>query len=332
MLTRRLLTYLALSLVTMFSCARKESKPSSLELPDRGSILIAVNQYVEHPNLALVFEGFKETVDSWGKVHGVEVRYDRKIAGADASVATQIARQQISANPRLILALATPSAQAAARVNTTVPIVFGAITDPVAAGLVKSLAAPGGNVTGSSDIGPYRRQFELIRKLLPAAKTVGVIRNPGESNSVSSMALIDPAIQRAGFKKIEASVATTSEVLAAARSLVGRCDLFYMPADNTVLSALPAVAGVCDSNKIPLFVGDEGSVDLGAAATIGIDYYQLGRATGEIATRILNGESPAKIPVAFGTADRVVVNLEAAKKQGVQFPTEVLKGAKVLKQ
>lgn len=300
--------------------------------PENHRVLIAVNQYVEHPNLEAVFDGFKASVDEWAKSHGVQVEYDRQNANGDPSTAFQIARQQLAKNPRVILALATPSAQAAVRSTSSVPIVFGAITDPVGAGLVKSLDAPGGNVTGTSDIGPYDRQFELIRKLLPGAKRVGVIRNPGEANSVASMKIIDAAIAKSNFQKVEVSVANTSEVLAAARSLAGRCDLFYMPADNTVLSALPAVASVANTRKIPLFVGDEGSVKLGAAATIGIDYNQLGRATGDMAVKILDGGSPSSIPVARGQADRLIVNPRAAAQQGLHFPEELLRNAKVIEQ
>jgi len=292
--------------------------------------VIAVNQYIEHPNLEAIFDGFKSRVSEWATARGITISYDRKIAGGDPSVAIQVARQQVSAQPRLILALATPSAQAAVRATSTIPIVFGAITDPVSAGLVKSLQVPGGNVTGTSDIGPYEQQFQLIKKLLPKAQVVGIIRNPGEANSLASMRLIDPALERVGLTKIEASVANTSEVLAAARSLVGRCDLFYMPADNTVLSALSAVASIANSRKVPLFVGDEGSVKLGGAATIGIDYYQLGRVTGEIAVKILDGSPPSSIPVGFGSANRIVINLKAAAQQGVVFPPDVLKSAKVI--
>jgi putative ABC transport system substrate-binding protein len=323
MLTVKRIVGLSIALLLLsniFACRAKKNS----------GVIIAVNQYVEHPNLEAVYNGFKVVVDDWSKRHGTQVEYDRQVAGGDSSTALQIARQQLAKNPRVILALATPSAQAEARTTSSVPIVFGAITDPVQAGLVKSLDAPGGNITGTSDIGPYDQQFELIRKLLPASKLVGVIRNPGEANSVASMKIIDAAVQKWGYQKVEVSVANTSEVLAAARSLVGRCDLFYMPADNTVLSALPAIASVADSRKIPLFVGDEGSVKLGAAATIGIDYYELGKATGEIAVKILDGANPSSIPVAVGKAGRLIVNPKAAAQQGLQFPEDLMKTAKVV--
>jgi putative ABC transport system substrate-binding protein len=294
------------------------------------TIAIAVNQYVHHPNLEATYKGFQEVVDAWANSKGIRIDYNLQIANGDASVATQIARQEVAEGPKLILALATPSAQASAKATSTIPVVFGAITDPVAAGLVKSLESPGGNATGSSDVWPYEKQFELIRKLRPNAKTIGFVLNPGEANTVASMKLIEPALQKYGFQKVEASVANTGEVLAAAQSLVGRCDIFYAPADNTVLSGLDAFVKVAQTSKTPLFVGDEGSVSKGGVATYGIDYYELGRTTGEIAVKILEGTLPAQIPVATGSGARLVVNVEAAAKQGLEFPADLLKDAKVV--
>jgi putative tryptophan/tyrosine transport system substrate-binding protein len=299
--------------------------------PKQPRVLVAVNQYVEHPNLDAVFDGFKVELDAWGEKHGTQVQYDHQVAGANPSAAQQIVRQQVAKNPRLILALATPSAQAAARATNSIPIVFGAITDPVSAGLVKSPERPDGNVTGTSDIGPYDRQFELIRKLTPKGERVGIIRNPGEVNSVASMKIIDPAIRKWGFRKVEVAVSSTSEVVAAARSLVGRCDVFYIPADNTVLSSLPAVANVANARKIPLFVGDEGSLKLGGAVTIGIDYYQLGRATGAIACKILDGAKPGSIPVVAGKGTQLMINPKAVALQGIKIPPDILKVAKVVR-
>lgn len=294
-------------------------------------VIIAVNLFVHHPNIEAVYQGFKEVVEIWARREKRTVRYDFQNATGDVSIATQIARKQAAQKPDLILAVGTPSVQASKRVTMKIPIIFGAMTDPVSAGVVKSMDAPGTNCTGTSDIGPYDEQLGLIRSLFPNAKALGVIRNPGEANSVASMRIIDKSLLKYKFLKIEAPVSNTSEVLLAAQSLVGRCDIFYMPADNTVLSALDAVVNVARANKIPLFVGDEGSVEMGAVATIGIDYLQLGRATGEIAVKVLKGTPPGTIPVAFGTATRLVVNLEAARQQGVSFPPALLEKAKVVK-
>lgn len=145
--------------LTMASCS-----------PRARGVVIAVNQYVHHPNLEAIYKGFHGVVNAWAKSNRVQIDFKVQVANGDASVATQIARQQVADNPKLILALATPSAQASVKATTSIPVVFGAITDPVAAGLVKSLEKPGGNATGSSNVWPYEKQFELMRRLRPKAK------------------------------------------------------------------------------------------------------------------------------------------------------------------
>lgn len=315
---------LTFSLCAPFFLSAAENRPKD--------VTIAVNLFVHHPNIEAVYQGFKEVVNEWARQENRAIRYDLQNATGDVSIATQIARKQAADRPSLILAIGTPSVQVSKRITSKIPIIFGAMTDPVSAGVVKSMEAPGTNCTGTSDIGPYDKQLKLIRDLFPNAKAIGVIRNPGEANSVASMRIIDNSLVKWKFLKIEAPVSNTSEVLPAAQSLVGRCDVFYMPADNTVLSALDAVVNVARANKIPLFVGDEGSVEMGAVATIGIDYLQLGRVTGEIAVKVLTGTPPGSIPVAFGTATRLVINLEAARQQGVTIPPALLEKAKVVKQ
>ncbi len=319
--TMRLAACCVLALAALHGCSGGEK-----------GVLVAVNQYVHHPNLDATYAGFREVVDDWAARKNQKVVYELQIANGDVSVANQIARQQVAKKPALVLALATPSAQASIKATSTVPVIFGAITDPVAAGLVESMERPGANATGSSDRWPYERQFDLIRRLRPDAKTIGIVLNPGEANTVASMTLIDPILQGLGFRKAEAPVSNTSEVFAAAQSLAGRCDVFYAPADNTVLSGLDAFVKVAETKKIPLFAGDEGSVRKGAAATYGINYEDLGRETGRLAVRVLEGASPGDLPVAVGTAGRLIVNLDAAGRQGLTFSQEQLQEAIVVGQ
>lgn len=315
---------LSLAVITAFTvllcgCSRKSSE-----------VVIAVNQFIDHPNLEATLRGFKQTMSAWGLKNGRPIRYVEQNANGKVDIATQIAQSQASANPDLILALATPSAQASVKATNRIPVVFGAITDPVEARLVTTLERPGGNATGTSDQWPYALQFDLIRKLLPQAKVVGFILNPGEANTVASMREIDRVLPVYGFSKVEAPVANTAEIVAATDSLVGRCDLLFAPADNTVLLGLDAVVRIAERRKVPLFVGDEGSVQKGGIATFGIDYVVLGQATGMIATRILDGEQPSRIPVAVGSAGRLVVNPEAAKRQGLIVPPDLLRDAKIV--
>ncbi|NPA44067.1 MAG: ABC transporter substrate-binding protein [Chlorobi bacterium] len=291
---------------------------------DKKEILITVNQYVHHPNLKKTMDGVKEVLSQWSKENHKNIKYDIQVANADVSLATQIAKQQAMKNPDIMLALATPSAQACQKATNTIPIVFGAITDPVKAGLVKSLEHPGGNITGTSDQWPYDKQFELIRDIFPNAKKIGVVLNPGEANTEASMKKIKEVSKKYGFEIIEAPVSSTSEIFSAANSLVGKCDIFFAPADNTVLSGLEAFVKVSRTNNIPLFVGDEGSVEKGGIATFGVDYYELGKDTGKLIVRILNGEKPADIPVVVGNKGKLVVNEDALKYFNITIPDKYL--------
>lgn len=288
-------------------------------------ILITVNQYVYHPNLQKTYKGVTDVINDWANKANKKVKYDLQVANGDVSLASQIAKQQSLKEPNIMLALATPSAQADQKVTNKIPIIFGAVTDPVAAGLVKSIEIPGGNITGSSDQWPYDKQFSFLREILPNAKVLGVILNPSESNTEASMKIIRNIVKKYNFDIVEAPVSSTSEIFSAANSLVGKCDLFFAPADNTVLSGLEAFVKVARTNNIPLFVGDEGSVEKGGIATFGIDYYELGRETGNLVIQVLEGKNISNIPVFIGSSGKLVVNKEAMEYFKINIPDKYLK-------
>ena len=295
-----------------------------LSCRQQNDILIAVNQYVYHPNLEKTYSGIQEVVNQWAKENNKTIKYDFQVANGDVSIATQIAQQQVLKGPNLILALATPSAQASQKATKTVPIVFASVTDPVKAGLVKSIEEPGVNITGSSDQWLYEEQFKFLRATLPNAKKIGIILNPGESNTEASMKIIRSLVAKYGFEIVEAPVASTMEIFSAANSLVGKCDIFFAPADNTVLSGLEAFVKVARTNNIPLFVGDEGSVEKGGIAAFGIDYFELGRETGRLIIDVLEGKDIAKIPVQIGSSGKLIVNKEALKFFKIEIPKEYM--------
>lgn len=224
----------------------------------------------------------------------------------------------------LVLAIATPTAQAAAQAIRDIPILITAVTDPVAAELVDSIERPGTNVTGTSDLTPVRSQLELLKALVPSATRVGVIYNAGEVNSVVQVELARDAARDMGLQIVEATAVNSSEVLQAAQSLVGRVDAIYVPTDNTVVSAIEAVVLVAERARLPLIAGEDLSVEQGALATVGLDYYQLGRQTADIAQRVLAGEDPAEIAIEYQDEMSIVLNLSAAARMGVSVPDEIL--------
>jgi putative ABC transport system substrate-binding protein len=228
-------------------------------------------------------------------------------------------------NPSLVLAVATPSAQATVQKIKNIPVLFTAITDPVNAGLVASMQRPGANVSGTTDMSPIEAQVELIREIHPKAKTLGVVYNAGEANSVVQVDILKTAAVKYNFEIVEAVTVNTAGVFQAAKSLVGKVDAVYLPTDNTVISTLDAIIKVCTENKIPVYAGEPESVRSGCVATLGLSFYKLGRQTGAMAARILRDKAnPATMPVEAQKSFDLVINLNAAKQMNVTIPQSVL--------
>jgi putative ABC transport system substrate-binding protein len=207
-------------------------------------------------------------------------------------------------------------------------VVFTAVTDPLGAKLVTNLEKSGGNVTGMSDLSPIAKHLELIKEITPDAKRIGVTYNPGEANAVTLLNLLKENAAASGVEIVEAAAPKSSDVLAAAQSLVGKADVIYVPTDNTIVSALEAVLKVGADNRIPVYAGDTDSVKRGAIAALGFNYYDVGRQTGQIVLRVLKGEKPGDIAVAGIEITELVVNPGAAEAMGITIPAAVLAKAK----
>jgi len=298
-------------------------------------LLIGVTQIVEHPALDAARDGFIETLEEAGFKEGVDVVYDLQNAQGDFNNAISIAQKFKDDKVDLIVAIATPTAQAALQVNNEIPIVINAVTDPVAAGLAKSWESSGNNLTGMSDAAPNKQQVELIPRFLPEAKNVGTIYNAGEANSVVQIEVAKGVCKELGLNLIEVTVSNSSEVLMAAQSLAGRVEAIYIVTDNTVVSALESVINVCNRQKIALIVADPSTVDKGALASYGIDYFSLGKRSGEIALKIIEGAKPSDIPIQMITDPKdlqFVVNLDAAKVIGLTVSDKIIEEAdKIIK-
>jgi len=291
--------------------------------------VIAVNQFVEHPALDAVLKGFQDEL----KDQGLACEYKVHNAQANTATTSQIAQTVAGENPDLVLAIATPSAQAQAQIikkaphMAKVPLIFSAITDPLGAKLVPDLNHPGGNITGVSDMTPVDKHLDMVLMFLPKLKSIGVVYNAGEANSKTLVQMLRDAAAKKGVKVEEATAAKSGDVYAAGKSLVGRADAVYVPTDNTVVSGLESLVKVCEQNKLPLFAGDVDSVPRGCAAAMGFDYYLHGRQAGAMAARILGGVSPADIPVEFQKGLALHINLTAAQKMGVPVTEEIKKKA-----
>jgi len=243
--------------------------------------------------------------------------------------ATTIAQKFAGDKDDLILAVATPASQAVVKATSTITVIFAAVTDPVAAGLLKNPEAPEANVTGVSDMLPVQPHLDLIKELVPNVKTIGLLYNSGETNSVILVEKEKAAAEAMGLKVVEATAANSSEVLAAAQSLVDRVDAISVLTDNTVVSALESVMKVCQEKKIPLIAGDINSVERGAAAARAFDYYDHGVQAGKMAVRVLQGTPLSEIPVEYAQNLQLAVNTAAAEAMGLTIPPELLTKAQV---
>jgi len=290
--------------------------------------IVGIVQIAAHPALDSIREGVIDelTVQGFGSKN--KIRIETQNASGQMPMARSICDKFVAEGASVIIPIATPTSQAAAGSTTKVPIVFGAVTDPINAGLVSSMEKPGKNITGVSDIWPIRQQIQLIVEFLPNTKAIGVIFNPGEANNDATMPLMRRACADMHLDLKEATISSVTEIQSAASSLIGKVDVFYNATDSIVVSGLESLVKVARDNRIPLFVGDVDSVERGGIAALGINYNRVGHLTGELAARVLRGENPGNIPVVIVKDFDLVINKSAAQKMGVTIPEAVLKRAK----
>ncbi len=291
---------------------------------------VAVTAIVEHPALDSVRDGVKEGLQAEGFEVGKNLKWVYQSAQGNTGTAAQIARKFIGDEPSVIVAIATPSAQAVVAATKTIPVVYSAVSDPVAAQLVKDWKAAGGNVTGVSDMLALDKQIELLKQVVPNAKRVGMVYNPGEANSMVVVEQLRKLLPAAGMTLVEATAPRSIDVGAAARSLAGKVDVIYTNPDNNVVSSYESLVRVANDAKIPLIAADTDSVRRGAVAALGVNYTDLGRQTGKIVARILKGEKPGTIDSETSNKLELFINTGAAAKQGAKLSPEFIKSAKTI--
>lgn len=308
---------LALTLAfSAFAGAKKDSGSKAVR--------IGVIQLVEHPALDASYKGFVDGLAAAGYVDGQNIKIDYQNAQGEQANCVTIAEKFVNDRDDLIFAIATPAAQAVANATTTIPVLVSSVTDPESAKLVAKNTAPGGNVTGTSDLTPCEAQMNLLKKLCPDAKTVGMLFCSSEQNSFFQVSLAKAACEKLGLKTIEGSVSNSNEIAQVVQSLCGKCDVIYSPTDNMIAAGMTTVAQVANENKIPTIVGEEGMVQSGGLATYGINYYELGKQTAKMAVEILKGEkTPAEMPVQYLSKCDLSVNEETAKILGITIPADL---------
>ncbi|EHO16138.1 hypothetical protein HMPREF9466_03124 [Fusobacterium necrophorum subsp. funduliforme 1_1_36S] len=281
-------------------------------------IQIGITQIIEHPSLDAARKGLEKALQ---KNLGKKVKIEYQSAQGDFGTAQLIAKSYVNSKKDVIVAISTPSAQAALNATKQIPIVYTAVTDPKIAGL------SGKNITGTTDMSPLEEQLNLLKNLLPKAKKVGFLYNPSEQNSVSLLKQFTILAKERQLQVIEKGVNTVNDMNLALNSLLGQVDVLYIPTDNLVTSSESLLIQQANRKNVPVIASVESSVKKGALATVSIDYEKLGYQTGERILEILKGKSPNQIQVEGLRETTLVINERIAKKYGISVKQEVFKGA-----
>jgi len=293
---------------------------------------VGITSIVEHPALDAVRDGIIDVLEENGFKDGENIVIDFQNAQGSVSTAVTIAKQFVSLNPAVMIGIATPSAQALVNASKTIPIVFSAVTDPVSASLVPSFGKNPGNVVGISDMTPVKTQLQLLKLTLPQVETVGIIYNSGEANSVTIREFAKEACDALGMRLVDITGSTTVEMVTSLNAQIKDVDAIYIGTDNTAASSIQSISKVALREKIAIVAADIDIARSGGLIGFGFNYYQIGRATGELVVQILKGASPSELETKILGQDSLIlfVNTDIAEEIGIEIPQSVLDLANIV--
>ncbi len=320
---------LGIASALLMACSENNANDASSPAANNNESIkkIAITAIVEHPALDAVRHGLEEELKANGYENGKNVQITFQSAQGNTATAGQIAKKFIGDKPDVIVAIGTPSAQPIIASTKTIPVVFAAVTDPVAAKLVPSWGPSKTNVTGVSDMLPMEPQIELMKKIVPNLKELGFVYSPGEINATVIIKELESILPKHNITLIPAPAQRTTDIPAAARSLNGKVQAIYSSTDNNVVSAYESLYKVGVENKIPLIASDPDTAKRGAVAVLGANYNQMGHQAGQIVIKIITGTPVGDIaPEKMDKLD-LVINKKSAQLMNVTIPEDVLKAA-----
>lgn len=331
-----ILLVMAMAMSLLIGCGTKEQGRDTAESNTEGNItkdqkyIIGIGQFAEHGSLDNCREGFLAGLAEAGFVEGENLEVLLENANADGTIAGQIAANFVANRVDLIAAIATPMAQSAyvAAKDTDIPVIFTAVTDPILAELAKEDKTPMGNITGTSDKLPVEKQLEMIRAILPEAKTIGIMYSTSEINSISAIEEYKAAAPNYGFEIVESGITAAADIPLAADSLLEKVDCINNLTDNTVVSSLPVILDKASKKNIPVFGSEVEQVKIGCLASMGLDYFDLGKQTGVMAAQVLKGEKKAS-EISFEIIEEFSFygNNAVAKNLGITLPEDLVSSA-----
>ncbi len=289
---------------------------------------IGINQFMVHVALDASRQGFLDALKEKGYEEGKNIEVDYQNAQGEQPTALAISQDFVNSKKDLIFAIATSSAQAAYNATKEIPIIITAVTDPVDAGIAKSFEKSETNVTGTSDGVPIGPQLEILTKVLPQAKTIGVVYNTSEANSILQVKLLTEAATAMGLTVKEVGVSSLNDVTSVLPTALEGIDVLYTPTDNTIASAYSIIVKLATDQKVPVFCAEDAGVKAGGLISAGLDYYQLGRETGTMAVQLIEGKKPQELPISTMKNPVVVINEATATALGITFPADILETAK----
>jgi len=317
LLKRILVLTLVITLSIYIGIAQHTSKA-----PQESYKTIAITQIVDHPSLNQARQGIVDALKEAGYHEGKNTKIIYETPQGNLSLGAQISKKLNYMQPDVIITISTTSSQSMLAANTNHnPIVFSSVTDPIAANLVKNLNHPGQDITGTMESPPIQALLEMIKKVCPQSKTIGIIYNPGEANSVKSVEMIKALTS---LKIVEAPVSNSIDIAQTVNSLVSKVDVIILPSDNTVWSAMETLTKITKQYGIPVFSNDPDSTYKGVTLALGYAQYEIGYEAGLKAVKILNGDTPGNIPVTTPAKQSIYINQEMADAIRLNLPEDLL--------
>lgn len=323
---KRMLALIAALVVFLGAAFVVTGKPQSANKVAKPTV--GILQLTTHPALDAIHHGIIAGMKQNGYTVGKNVKVDFQNAEGDQSNLKTMSERFADENAAVMVGIATPAAQALADVTKKTPIILGAITDPKGAKLVQSNTRPGGNITGVSDQAPIQSQLALIHRLMPQAKTLGVISTSSDDSAQTQAKMVGQLAPKAGFTVKQFTISSTNDLNQVAGEMVTQVDAIFVPTDNTIASAMQTLVQVANTKRIPVFPTVDTMVKQGGVATIGLDQYELGVQTGKMVANVLAGKSkPATTPIHFEKTGKLILNLKQAQLLGITVPANLIQEA-----
>lgn len=301
------------------------------EVATDGPAKVGVLQFVTHEALDEIYRGIEAGLAEAGYDKGDNLEINFLNSEADQSKVQTMSQTLVNQGNQVLVGIATPAAQGLASATKDIPIIMGAVTDPVGAKLVKDLEAPDGNITGVSDRTPIADQLGLMAELTPGVKTIGVVYSSSEDNSKSQVETFKQLAKEAGYEVVEYAIASSNDLTTTANVMVGKVDAIWVPLDNTVASAFTSLVQVAKTAKKPIYTSVDTMVAEGGLASVYIDQYELGLATGKMAAKVLAGKSVDQLPVEIFDQGNPIINETVAAELGIVIPDNLKSEAKLVK-